>query len=126
MTVIQHRILSMPKVKEYYKLNITGSPTVAEMLRKDNLKKNSGVKNLGFYARFKEGNSHVLLSLQCNFFFLNNTFTVFYFCFVLGRANSRLAEEVRQRTEMDSAAFERAGREPIRKTYKYDITKLKK
>ncbi|XP_034232401.1 mitochondrial inner membrane protein OXA1L isoform X2 [Thrips palmi] len=96
VTVVQHRILSMPKVKKYYKLEVSGSPTVAAMLKKEADKKKSGVQNLGFYARFKEG-----------------------------RANNRIAEEVRRRTELDSAAFERAGREPIRKTYKYDITKQK-
>ncbi|XP_026273169.1 mitochondrial inner membrane protein OXA1L [Frankliniella occidentalis] len=97
VTLIQHRVLKHPRVKEYYNLGDIGNAKIAEMLKKETAKKTSSTSKLGFWSRIKEA-----------------------------QVNNRLADEVKRRAELDSAAFERAGREPIRKTYKYDVTKIKK
>ncbi|KAK3927208.1 Mitochondrial inner membrane protein OXA1L [Frankliniella fusca] len=98
VTVLQHNILKHPRVRKYYNLDQVGNKKVAEMLKKETAKKKpSSTKLLGFWSRIKEA-----------------------------QVNNRLADEVKRRAEIDSAAFERAGREPIRKTYKYDVTKIKK
>lgn len=97
VTVVQYHILSHPKVKEYYGLIKQPNSKLQQMMQEEMAKKNQAKGSKGFMARIREA-----------------------------QANNRLMDEVKRRSFLDSAAFERAGREPIRKTYKYDITKLKK
>ncbi|KAJ1523450.1 hypothetical protein ONE63_001307 [Megalurothrips usitatus] len=98
VTIVQHKVLKQPKVRAYYQLDVKGRKSVAEMMQKDKMKQEQNkTSKLGFIARMREA-----------------------------QTNNRLADEVKRRADLDSAAFERAGREPLQKTYKYDITKMKK
>lgn len=55
VTVAQYHYLNRPSIKKYYQLDLKPNNHLSEMMKADTEKKNAATKNLGFWARIKEG-----------------------------------------------------------------------
>lgn len=55
VTVAQYHYLNRPSIKKYYQLDLKPNNHLSEMMKADTEKKNAATKNLGMWARIKEG-----------------------------------------------------------------------
>lgn len=100
---VQVGVLKIPAVRDYFKIERAVKHSADAL----------PIKKKGFVAGFKD----------CKFidlivFFFN------YFPFPLAWTNMKITRELAERERIDEIQFQRAGKGPLVKTFKYDPTKM--